>query len=281
MFHTSRHVRDGAVALLVLIGTTLVATPPAAAAEMRVALRADGAVQARGAALVVVTTVTCDPGAFRVRLDIRVTQRLSDGKLVHGSGGADRVSCTGSPESLRIAIRAAGEPSGFPSSAPPFAATSAFVSASLRDCDQGCDGPSASRTVKLARDVPTFSRPRSATRQSRIYLDAATATVEAGGAGATVRVPYKCYPTGTSESLSVVLLQRTSLDTVTSSIIFPGWPCTGVKRVGVAVFHAEADLWRQGPAYLIVSGEFCTFPGSEDCDRPYAHTTVTVTAPTI
>jgi hypothetical protein len=281
MSPSMRRVRSVAVALLAGVGATLVATPPAAAAEMRVAIRADGAVQARGAAMVVIVTATCDPGT-RPTLTVEVTQRLADRRVARGSGFGAPVNCTGAPEVMRIAIRANGgnDCGGCSSTATPFLATSAFVSATLRDCSQTCDGPTASRTVELVRDVPTFSRPRSATSRSRIYLDAATATVEAGGAGVTVRIPYKCSPTVSSESVNVALLQRTSIDTVTGGRIFPsGWTCTGIKRVGVAVFHADATLWRQGPAYLILSGGFCA-PGSGQCEVPYAHTTVTVTAPT-
>jgi hypothetical protein len=249
MTHSRCQVRVTAVALCALVGTILVATAPAAVAtDLRVALRDDGAVQARGAAMVLMTTVTCDPDTtFFPVLSIQVTQRLAGGTLARGTDNFPRpIRCTGSPQRLRVAIRATGQFSDFPvSSAPPFAPTSAFVTASLLDCNDTCQGVSTSRTVKLAKDVPTFSQPRATTTRSRVYPDAATATLEAGGAGVTVRVPYKCAPTVTGR-LDVALTQRTSSHTITSADVPTAATCTGLKRVGVAVFHADTPTRRRG-----------------------------------
>src|SRR4051794_18897976 len=106
MKHRLYRTRATLMALCALVGVTLVAVPPADAATT-VTVRSDGALRARGAAIVVVVQVACPSVALDnpPSLTVSATQRLADGSLLHGNGfGGAQISCDGSPHAFRIAV---------------------------------------------------------------------------------------------------------------------------------------------------------------------------------
>jgi hypothetical protein len=268
--------RAAVVALIVLVGTVLVASPPAraAAAEPSITVRADGAVRARGAAVVAVLTLTCRASGTIEFISVEVTQKLTSGKLVHGSGEIPGpTSCSPTPRSLRVALTATGfdEPV-----APPFHAGAAFVSATLVSCaDPDCFDiaqTTSGRTVTLADvalELPKFASDGITLRQLP------KASWEAQGAGALTRVAYTC-PKTRFLILDVFLDQRTSAHLVTGGFTEVRLSCPGLRRTAVAAIHAEAAPWVKGSAYTTLFAQACSVASEGSCEPVYAHATVTL-----
>jgi len=268
MSHILRKAQSSIIACCVLAGALLVGAPPAYAADSTVTVRADGAVRARGAAIVVVVNVTCSGSAeFPPSLSLRATQRLADGTLLRGSGHAPDV-CTGSPTRVALTAQDFGTGEGLK----PFRVGSVFVTATLQECGfETCETTAASRTVRLADvalGVPTYTSARFSLRLP------SSASLEADGAGAIIRVTYSC-PGDERVFLNLSLHQRTSAR-VTSAGTDGRHRCPGLNKTAVAAFHAEAFPWIRGPAYVILNGQACLDPDNQDCATAYAHRLLTV-----
>jgi hypothetical protein len=154
----------------------------------------------------------------------------------------------------------------------PFRVGSVFVTATLQECDfETCETTAASRTVRLADvalGVPTFTSARFSLRLP------SSASLEADGAGAMIRVTYSC-PGNERVFLNLSLHQRTPAG-VTSAGTDGRHRCPGLNKTAVAAFHAEAFPWIRGPAYVILNGQACLDPDNQDCAPAYAHRLLTV-----
>lgn len=262
-------VRAGLVGLLLVAGTVLSGATPAHAADPGLDLREAGALQARGAGIAVEVVVTCPPGGV-FGLSGRATQRRVDGSIVTGYG--DRVvACTGTARVARLTLSTASPYAGI-SRAAPFRAGAAFVTVDTGVCDAlGC------RTVSSSRAVQVPARLLDAPRVTGSELVAAlpgSATLEAGGAGVLVRVPYRC-PAGSRGDLEAALEQRTSRAAVTSASATTSLTCDGTQRSAVLALHAVAAAWRTGVAVVGARGSLCRTDGSE-CRNHYAQRVVAV-----
>lgn len=246
----------------VLIAVGVLTVPPAHAAEVAMTLSSRAGVQAGGAGLVVQVSMTCTAG-LNVDVSTAVTQRQADGSLVRG-GGYRSVRCIGATQDVRLPLHSNDPSTGAPGGRP-FTARAAFVSVTSSYCDPvTCYTSRVPGTVAVAdvvMDAPRFSR-------SALALTLpATGVLEADGAGAVVRVPYRCTA-GVGGHFEARLLQRTPTGSVIGSVDSLGLTCTGADRTGVLAFHAPDGAWRAGSAFFVVGGSAC---GPTACFTPAAH----------
>lgn len=264
-----RFVTGAAVLGTVAAGLLVVTAPTAQAAVATVSLRSVGAVSARGAALVAVVTASCDPSAGNAGVQLTVTQRLRNGRLVHGGGFTGAVQCTSGPHTVRVAMGGSGNSRG---RARPFQARVAYVSVDLVQCsDDGetCTTTTAARSVRFRRG--SLGLPHAVSTRGPLSLTLPRSAVrEADGAGITIRIPYTCAE-HQFLYMDLFVLERTSRRYVTSGYTTPGFPCPGLDAVAIAAVHAPSDAWTRGSAYAVANGSLCSDPYGGDCGQYYAH----------
>ena len=142
--------RSRAAVLAVLLGALVAALVPAASAvaflsapqTWDVEVQPPLTLEARGAAVSVPVQVTCPTGAF-ASLDVSVTQR-SGGSVVSGTR-TRQITCTNSPQQLRVSVLAAPGSKVFKKG-------QVFVEAVLYGCGYACGVmDSDGRTVQISR----------------------------------------------------------------------------------------------------------------------------------
>ena len=142
--------RTRAAVLAVLLGALIAALVPSASAvaflsnpqTWDVEVQPPVTLEARGAAVSVPVQVTCPTGTF-ASLDVSVTQR-SGGSVVSGSR-TRQITCTNSPQQLRVSVLAAPGSKVFKKG-------QVFVEAVLFGCGYACGVmDSDGRTVQISR----------------------------------------------------------------------------------------------------------------------------------
>lgn len=232
--------------------------------------------KARGAGLVVRVHGSC-PTLFGNAggVSVTVAQRVSDTLVVRASSGSS-IPCDGNSHRRRIAV--------IPST-DPFRLGSAFVKAIFVTCSEfSCPQTPASRTVTVENETIDASR---FTHPNLTFTILSSGTVEADGAGAQVRVRYRCTSSiGDTAServeFSATLAQRTSTNQVirknssTEQFVCDDReePIERVARVGLV---APRFPWREGPAFFQMSGRICDEGG--ECASFFKFHTVRLVAP--
>lgn len=235
------------VSLTLLVVAVFVGAPPASAVEPTAAVGMV-AVQARGAALVVEVVGTCPAGGY-AQLHATATQRRADGTLAQGTGFLEQVTCTGAPQTARMAV-GASNPLRPAEPAKPFAVGPALISVDINLCQGACRLTRIERTVQAtAVTVDDAGITSSAITGSL----PATAELEAAGTRVTVRIPYRCAFRG-GGGFEATLRQRTSPGGVTVGSAGGTATCTGLDQTGVLAFQVEAAAWTAGTAFMTISG---------------------------
>jgi hypothetical protein len=133
----------GAASLSVLV---LGLSPSLAAAQSTVQLGSQAQLAARGGAIVLPITITCDPGVFQNSLNvIQVTQRVGT-DLAKGSSSGIQVICDGTPHVTDLFIQAQDHP---------FKKGTAAAAASFNFCESApmfsCRAVNDSKEITIVR----------------------------------------------------------------------------------------------------------------------------------
>ncbi len=240
----------------------------AGAADVHVTVLQTGGLHARGAGMAVQVSVTCSPGEVGF-VDVLASQRVSQTAVYSGSSTTP-VRCDGSAHRMRVGVVPRDPNTG--SLTGPFKVGPAFVTATLSVCAGTCASSRDTRTVDvqaITLNTPWFVNPTLA-----VHLPD-RGTVAARGAGAVVRISYRCS-TGAAGTFSATLVQRTPTDTLISATAQLGATCDGRDRTGVLGFHAPGVPWHAGPVFVLLTGSFC---GDQGCFDPRALRTLSLVKP--
>ena len=232
------------LAALGLAAATLAAPASAATtAQPKIHVAKSAAIFADGVGLVVNLSVRCDVGQ-QGQVFAEATQVVDGGFVVDGSGYASP-QCTGQPETISIGVFGFGQ----------FATGPAFVTGVLDICDEfTCTDTTANKTVQISeggKGQPAFKGGGLKFKLPK------TATIEAGGAGAVVLVPYTC-DVGVEGSFDGYLSQMGDQGFPNTAETGAQLTCTDENRTGVLAFHALSTAWLPGAAFLIVNAYACS-----------------------
>jgi hypothetical protein len=240
--------------IVALIGVSVATIAPAQAVTGGASLSAQAGLTASGAGLTLQLTVTCPKGTSFTAIGT-VTQRVSSTASATGTGDAASKACSGAAQTQRIGVPAS--PREGSAAARPFIVSSAFVTVSVGFCDQ-----QSCVTRKLARSVSvvalTLNQSTYSSPDFTISLPS-TGTVEAQGAGAIIRVPYRCAP-NTAGLFSATLSERTGAYVYTG-VDSAEVTCNSATQTGVLAFHADGAFWHAGPVFVrVLLDSFCGPP---------------------
>ena len=255
---------------IVLLGL-VVSAGPASAMSVRITIYEKAGLAAGGAGVVLSVSISCSQPASGT-LSYRATQKSSDGSIA-SAAAERRVSCSGTRQFLRLPATTV-DPFSDPRTGRSLQTGSMFASVTADVCDRDlaqCATTRAARSVVVTHvtlDAPTYSR------LGMVVALPASASLEAGGAGVTMRIDYTC-PAGGNGGVSADLQQRVSPTTVVGGQDGLQMQCDGTARTAVLALHASrAAAWRAGKAFIIVSGAWCN---PESClQYAFLHRTVTV-----
>ncbi len=145
-----RRLLIGPLAASAAIATLLVGSATAASATHTVEVGDTGTLIAKGAAVIVPVTVTCDPstappfpfpGPGGSSVTVSVTQR-SGNRIAQGYGGT-AVTCDGTPQTVNVRLTA---------NQAPFKPGTALATATMFQCDaSGCHQASDTEEIRLTK----------------------------------------------------------------------------------------------------------------------------------
>ncbi len=250
-----------------LVGISAAAEGSAQAVTQSMSISSQAGVTASGAGLTLQLNVNCPKGAT-FSTNASVTQRFSSTEAATGSGASIARPCTGTAQTQRVGIAATKRP---------FIVGPAFVSTTAAICDDqyNCVPLKAARTVSAVS--LTLNQANYTSGGFSLGLPP-TGTVEAKGAGALVRVPYRCDP-GTFGDFTGRLVERTAGYVYTGQDYF-SVECTSSNRTGVLAFHAVGPFWHAGPVFVLVDANYLCTPTVCGSGQSVAFRTLTLVRPT-
>lgn len=228
----------------------------ASAASTNVTLLSTAGLHARGAGIAVQVSVACSSGASGF-VDVVLSQRVSPTRVQSGSSSA-AVVCDGAAHRVRIGIVPRDPNTGALGS--PFHVGPAFVTTNVNVCTDVCVNDRDAGTVDVQSII--LNKERSSSANVTVKLPA-SGRVEARGAGAIVRLPYRCSR-GTSGTFFATLVQRTPTDTLISATAQVTPTCDGQDHAGLLAFHAPGEPWHRGPVFVTLTGTLCATAGCSD-----------------
>jgi hypothetical protein len=224
-------------------------------------------VQTGGSGLVLGLDVSCDAASDFAFLDLRVTQIGRDGSPVT-TYYTTNIDCKGRVDRLVVGLTPSG---GESEEGAPFEPGSAFVSGTVASCTEfECSSADATQSVRLRER--TINRATFTDSALTLALPK-TGTIEAAGAGATVKIGYTCQA-GVVGSFFGTLAQRAG-DAVALGYDGMEITCDQIHRSGILAFHATTAAWKAGAAFLTLEGEACD-AGYTCAHHPHTFRTLTL-----